>query len=70
MRKVLVAMGAGAVALIGSTSPAGAGHTGGGCTHSVTLHAHQTVPHHAQGNHTAHANIPYCPPHDAPRHKS
>ena len=70
MRKVLVAMGVGAVALIGSTSPAGAEHTGGGCQHGVTAHAHATVPHHTDGNHNAHQNIPYCPPHDAPRHKS
>ena len=47
---------------------AGATHTGGGCEHGVTSHAHATVPHRNQGTHTAHASIPYCPPHDAPRH--
>lgn len=50
-------------------SVAGAAHTGGGCEHGVTQHAHDTVPHKNQGTHQAHASIPYCPPHDAPRHK-
>ena len=67
MRKALVAMGAGAIALIAPMSPAGA-TPGGGCEHGVTAHAHDTVPHDTEGNGTAHENIPYCPPHDAPRH--
>lgn len=54
-------------------SGASAVHTGGGCEHGVTSHAHATVPHkphkHDRGTHQAHASIPYCPPHDAPRHK-
>ena len=69
MRKVLAAMGLGAVAVIGPAAPAGATHTGGGCPHGVTAHAHATVPHRTEGNHRAHQSIPYCPPHDAPRHK-
>ena len=48
-------------------SGASATHTG--CEHGVTQHAHDTVPKKTHGNHRAHASIPYCPPHDAPRHK-
>lgn len=66
MRKVLVGLAVGAVAAVVPVSPVGATHTGGGCPHGVTAHAHATVPHR---NHQAHQSIPYCPPHDAPRHK-
>lgn len=52
--------------VLGSASGASATHTG--CVHGVTSHAHATVPHRNQGTHRAHASIPYCPPHDAPRH--
>ncbi|HWC10573.1 MAG TPA: hypothetical protein VG455_05050 [Acidimicrobiales bacterium] len=68
MRRVLAGLAVGAVAAIVPAVPAGATHTGGGCPHGVTLHAHQTVPHHNHGTHQAHMSIPYCPPHDAPRH--
>lgn len=69
MRRALVAAAVGALALIGPASTAGATHTGGGCPHGVTSKAHATVPHRTHGNHNAHQRIPYCPPHDAPRHK-
>ncbi len=68
MRKVFVALAIGGAAAGMPVAPAGATHTGGGCPHGVTAHAHATVPHHNQGNHNAHERIPYCPPHDAPRH--
>ena len=65
MRKLLVVLG---VALVGVVVPAsGAGATHTGCQHARTTKAHATVPH---ANHQAHHSIPYCPPHDAPRHKS
>ena len=65
MRRLLAGLAVGVVAAIGPIGPAAATHTGGGCQHGVTAHAHATVPHR---NHQAHMSIPYCPPHDAPRH--
>jgi hypothetical protein len=58
------ALGA-ALALVPAT--ADAEHTG--CEHQRTGQAHQSVPHKNHGTHQAHGSIPYCPPHDAPRHK-
>lgn len=51
--------------MVVSASGAIATHTG--CAHDAgpTAKAHATVPHR---NHQAHMSIPYCPPHDAPRH--
>ena len=68
MRKVLAGLALGAVAGVVPAVPAAATHTGGGCPHGVTAHAHATVPHRNQGTHQAHMSIPYCPPIDAPRH--
>ena len=67
MRKVIAFLVVGGAAVLGAASPASATHTGGGCEHGVTAHAHATVPHRNHGTHTAHMNIPYCPPTDAPR---
>ena len=65
MRRVLAVLAAGIVGAVVPASSAGATHTG--CEHARTTTAHATVPH---GNHQAHHSIPYCPPHDAPRHKA
>ncbi|MDQ4068824.1 MAG: hypothetical protein M3203_05035 [Actinomycetota bacterium] len=68
MRRAVLALAAGATLALGSVSAAGATHTG--CEHARTTKAHANVPHRNQGTHTAHHSIPYCPPHDAPRHAS
>ncbi len=52
-------------AVIGPVSAVGATHTG--CEHARTTQAHASVPHLNEGTHTAHQNIPYSPPQDAPR---
>ena len=70
MRKTMLGTVLAAGIALAAPSVAGATHTGGGCEHTRTTHAHQTVPHRNQGTHQAHSSIPYCPPHDAPRHKS
>ncbi len=69
MRKVLVFSALAVAGVLGSTSAASATHTGDGCVHRATGQAHASVPHRNQGTHKAHSSIPYCPPHDAPRHK-
>ncbi len=66
MRRIVLISIAGAVMGLGWGSPAGATHTG--CEHARTGQAHASVPHLNAGTHTAHQSIPYCPPHDAPRH--
>lgn len=63
MRRIAAMITLGAV-VVGTASAAGATHTG--CEHGATARAHATVPHKTEGNHNAHAHIPYCPPHDAP----
>lgn len=65
MRRIAVLLALGAMTAIVPASPAAATHTG--CEHGATAHAHATVPHRNHGTHTAHQNIPYCPPEDAPR---
>lgn len=65
MRRTLLILTAGATMALGSASAAGATHTG--CEHARTGQAHASVPHLNEGTHNAHMNIPYCPPHDAPR---
>lgn len=57
-----------ATLLLAPATGASATHTGDGCEHHTTTHAHATVPHRNQGTHQAHGSIPYCPPDDAPRH--
>ena len=70
MRRVLLATAMTASLVLVPAAGAGATHTGGGCVHGVTAHAHATVPHKDNhGTHQAHSSIPYCPPADAPRHK-
>ena len=64
MRRVLVIVTSVAAMVVGSASAAGAIHTG--CEHRHTEQAHASVPHRNHGTHTAHSNIPYCPPEDAP----
>lgn len=67
MRRVLVTFSLATMMVLGPASVAGAQHTG--CApHAKTTRAHQAVPHRNQGTHQAHMSIPYCPPHDAPRH--
>ena len=66
MRRILAITALGTAMVLGSASGAGATHTG--CEHHTTGQAHATVPHRNHGTHTAHSNIPYCPPEDAPRH--
>lgn len=68
MRRIAVVLTMGATMAVGFASPAGATHTG--CEHARTGQAHAMVPHRTEGNHNAHQRIPYCPPEDAPRHRS
>ncbi len=66
MRRAMVSSSLAATLLLLPLSAANAEHTG--CQpHDRTQTAHAMVPHHSQGNHTAHESIPYCPPEDAPR---
>lgn len=68
-RKSLTTAALTATLLLVPATGASATHTGDGCEHHTTTHAHATVPHKTDGNHQAHSSIPYCPPDDAPRHK-
>jgi len=70
MRKTMLGTALAAGIALAAPSVAGATHTGGGCEHQRTTKAHKSVPHRNQGTHQAHSSIPYCPPRDAPRHKS
>ncbi len=68
MRRVLVTFSVATMMVLGPASVAGADHTG--CEHARTTRAHAAVPHFDNhGTHQAHMSIPYCPPHDAPRHQ-
>lgn len=65
MRKVVGTFTLAALMVLGPASAASAEHTG--CEHTATAQAHSSVPHRNHGTHTAHSNIPYCPPNDARR---
>lgn len=68
MRKIMLGTALTAALALSAPSVASADHTG--CEpHARTGTAHAKVPHRNQGTHQAHSSIPYCPPHDAPRHK-
>ena len=67
MRKIMLGTALTAALALSAPSVASAAHTG--CEHARTGTAHAKVPHRNQGTHQAHQSIPYCPPHDAPRHR-
>jgi hypothetical protein len=69
MRRTMMSALLAAALVFGPATAASATHTGGGCEHQRTTRAHEAVPHRNQGTHQAHQSIPYCPPHDAPRHR-
>lgn len=66
LRRILLSTALAATLVLAPVTAASADHTGDGCEHRRTTQAHDRVP---DRNHQAHSSIPYCPPHDAPRHR-